>query len=314
MQYRQAITTLFFTVLLAVAPVANAVAAGQTLNIVHAQGTTAVPKNPQRVVILNPAALDITDALGIVPIGVPKTSAHYPEHLAKYSGSQYFDAGTLFEPNYEALSNAKPNLIIAGARAHDAYNKLSEIAPTIAMDFDPHNFVASLSERTRQLGEIFGKDAQADRLIAAFTAQIAEVRKSAEHAGTAMMIMINGGKMSAHSPGSRFGFVYDVLGFTPATTFPETGKHGNAVSPEFVMQANPDWLFVLDRDNAIGRKESASAQQVLDNALVRRTNAWKNQHIVYLNSGSLYIAGGIQSYSQLMTQIEQALKNTHAQN
>ena len=128
-----------------------------------------------------------------------------------------------------------------------------------------------------------------------------------------MMLMINGGKISAHSPGSRFGFIYDVLGFKPATSFPQTGKHGNAVSPEFIMEANPDWLFVLDRDSAIGRKEGASAQQVLDNPLVRKTNAWKKQQVVYLDSGSLYIAGGIQSYSNLMTQVKQVLDKAKTQ-
>ena len=139
------------------------------------------------------------------------------------------------------------------------------------------------------------------------------MRKESATAGSAMMLMINGGKISAHSPGSRFGFIYDVLGFKPATAFPETGKHGNAVSPEFIMEANPDWLFVLDRDSAIGRKEGESAQQVLDNPLVRKTNAWKKQQVVYLDSGSLYIAGGIQSYSNLMTQVKQVLDKTKTQ-
>jgi len=136
----------------------------------------------------------------------------------------------------------------------------------------------------------------------------------ADQAGTAMMLMVNGGKINAYSPGSRFGFIFDVLGFKPSTTFAATGQHGNTVSPEFIMEANPDWLFVLDRDNAIGnKKEGASANQVLDNPLVRRTNAWKNQHVVYLDSGSLYIAGGIQSYGNLMNQIKQVLSNTKPQ-
>lgn len=246
-------------------------------------------------------------------MGVPQTSAHYPQHLAKYNGKAYLNAGTLFEPNFEALSNARPDLILAGARAHDAYSKLSEIAPTVSLDLDPKHFVQSLTERTEQLGKLFGKEEKARQVLAAFNAQIADVRKESATAGSAMMLMINGGKISAHSPGSRFGFIYDVLGFKPATAFPETGKHGNAVSPEFIMEANPDWLFVLDRDSAIGRKEGESAQQVLDNPLVRKTNAWKKQQVVYLDSGSLYIAGGIQSYSNLMTQVKQVLDKTKTQ-
>lgn len=282
-----------------------------TIEVVHAQGTTQVPKNPQRVVILSPATLDIADALGVEIIGVPQTNAHYPAHLSKYSGDAYFNAGTLFEPNYEALINAKPDLIIAGARAAAAYDKLSGIAPTISLDIDPKNFLPSLTQRTEQLGEIFGKQEKAKEIVTAFNTQAEDIRKASAHAGSAMMLMVNGGKINAYSPDSRFGFIFDVLGFKPATTFAAGGQHGNTVSPEFIMEANPDWLFVLDRDSAIGsKKEGASANQVLDNPLVRRTNAWKNQRVVYLDSGSLYIAGGIQSYGNLMAQVNQVLSNT----
>ena len=282
-----------------------------TIEVVHAQGTTQVPKNPQRVVILSPATLDIADALGIDVMGVPQTSSHYPAHLAKYNKDTYINAGTLFEPNYEALINAKPDLIIAGARAAAAYDKLSGIAPTISLDIDPKNFLASMTQRTEQLGEIFGKQEKAKEILTAFNTQAKDIRKISDKAGSAMMLMVNGGKINAYSPDSRFGFIFDVLGFKPATTFASTGQHGNTVSPEFIMEANPDWLFVLDRDNAIGNeKEGASASQVLDNPLVRRTQAWKNQHVVYLDSGALYIAGGIQSYSNLMKQVNQKLSGT----
>lgn len=286
-----------------------AVAAEQKgqLSIEHAQGTTQVPLNPKKVIILNPATLDNADALAIPVAGVPKNSAHLPGFLAKYQGDDYLNAGTLFEPDYEALVNAKPDLIIAGGRARDAYDKLSEIAPTIALDVDPEHFVASLTQRTEQLAAIFGKQQQATALMAGFNARIAEIKGKSAKAGSAMVIMINGGKMSAYTPGSRFGFVYDALGFKPATSFKQTGRHGNVVSSEFILQTNPDWLFVLDRDSAIGRKEGQSAQQVLDNPLIRKTHAWKNRQVVYLDSASLYIAGGVQSYTQLMDKINVSL-------
>ncbi|MFS2224831.1 siderophore ABC transporter substrate-binding protein [Pantoea sp. B65] len=277
------------------------------ISIEHAQGTTRVPVNPRQVIILNPATLDIADALQIPVAGVPQTSTHLPPFLAKYQGKPYLNAGTLFEPDYEALSNAKPDLIIAGGRAHDAYDKLSEIAPTIALDIDNQHFVESLSQRTEQLAAIFGKQPQAKTLLDGFRQKIAALKVKSADAGTAMVLMISGGKMSAYTPGSRFGFVFDVLGFKPAASFAQTGRHGNVVSSEFILQTNPQWLFVLDRDNAIGRKEGQSAQQVLDNPLIRKTAAWQNKHIVYLDSASLYIAGGLQSYSQLMDNISSTL-------
>ncbi|MDW8845212.1 siderophore ABC transporter substrate-binding protein [Erwinia sp. MMLR14_017] len=309
MKIRSALASLLVVTGLAMGSFQPALAAEktETISVEHAQGTTQVPLNPKKVIILNPATLDNADALKIPVAGVPKNSAHLPPFLAKYQSEDYLNAGTLFEPDYEALVNARPDLIIAGGRARDAYDKLSEIAPTIALDTDPQHFVASLTQRTKQLAAIFGKQEQAKTLLADFDAKIAAIKAKSAQAGTAMVIMINGGKMSAYTPGSRFGFIYDALGFAPATSFRQTGRHGNVVSPEFILQTNPEWLFVLDRDNAIGRKEGQSAQQVLDNPLIRKTNAWQHQHIVYLDSASLYIAGGLQSYSQLMETISTAL-------
>ncbi len=64
-----------------------------TVRVAHLQGTTTLPQHPQRVVILNPSTLDIADALGITPAGVPQAGFTYPAHLAKYNGQGYFNAG-----------------------------------------------------------------------------------------------------------------------------------------------------------------------------------------------------------------------------
>ncbi|OCG06580.1 iron ABC transporter substrate-binding protein [Gilliamella sp. wkB178] len=282
----------------------------KTVTIEHAQGKTEVPDNPQKVVVFNPATLDIIDALNIPVTAVPQSDVHFPDFLAKYGDKAYTNVGTLFEPNYEVLSSLKPDLIVAGGRTNDVYNKLSEIAPTVALDIDPNNFLTSLTQRTEQLGTIFHKQDEAKKLIADFNQKIDQLKPKTANAGTALVIMINGGKMSAYGAKSRFGFVFDQLDFKPATTFQEAGRHGNAITAEFVLSVNPEWLFVLDRDNAIGNKEAQSAQQVLDNELIRKTDAWQHNHIVYLDSTSMYIAGGIQTYSRLMDQLNEVLQQS----
>ncbi|WP_143422026.1 siderophore ABC transporter substrate-binding protein [Gilliamella bombi] len=283
-----------------------------TLTIEHAQGKTDVPENPKKVVVFNTATLDIMDALNIPVTAVPQSDVHYPTFLSKYGRKDYTNVGTLFEPNYEVLSSIQPDVIVAGGRATDAYKKLNDIAPTISLDIDPNNFLSSLTQRTEQLGSIFNKQNEAKKLIADFNQKIEQLKTKTTTAGTALVIMVNGGKMSAYGSKSRFGFVFDVLGFQPATTFQEAGRHGNAVTSEFILSVNPQWIFVLDRDNAIGNKEAQSAQQVLDNELIRKTAAWQQNHIVYLDSSSMYIAGGIQTYSRLMDQIGVALQSEPA--
>lgn len=280
------------------------------LVIKHAQGEAFFGSVPKKVAVFNIATLDIIDALNIPVSAVPQSNVHLPDFLSKYSDKSYTNIGTLFEPNYEVLSSINPDLIIAGGRATDAYPKLEKLAETISLDIDSNNFLASLTERTRQLGGIFEKEKEASKLIEDFNQKIEQLKPKTSTAGSALVIMINGGKMSAYGPKSRFGFVFDVLGFQPATTFQEAGRHGNSVTSEFILSTNPEWLFVLDRDNAIGNKEAQSAQQVLNNELIRKTAAWQHNHIVYLDSTSMYIAGGIQTYSRLMDQIAEALQES----
>ncbi|MCV9879912.1 siderophore ABC transporter substrate-binding protein [Brenneria izbisi] len=279
----------------------------QTIAIEHAQGTTQVPQQPEKVIVFDPAVLDTLDALNVNIAGVPKSGTRLPPFLAKYSSDDYFDVGTLFEPNYEAISSAKPDLIIAGGRTRDAYDKLSAIAPTISMDVDESQFMTSFSQRIEQLGTIFGKEEEAKKQLADFKQNIGQTREKAANAGSALVLMVTGGKMSAYGPKSRFGFVFDELGFKPATEFPEAGRHGNVVTSEFLLSVNPEWLFVLDRDSAIGRTGSESALQVLDNPLIHKTAAWQNNRVIYLDSSSLYIAGGLQSYQALIRDVNDAL-------
>lgn len=280
----------------------------KTISIEHAQGTTQVPLSPKKVIVFDPAVLDTLDAMKIEVAGVPKSGTRLPEFLAKYSGDQYLDAGTLFEPKYEALSSAGPDLIIAGGRTRDAYDKLSAIAPTISMDVDEHQFMNSFTQRVEQLGTIFGKEDEAKKQLADFKKNIAQTHEKATNAGSALVLMVSGGKMSAYGPKSRFGFIFDELGFKPATEFPDAGRHGNVVTSEFLLSVNPEWLFILDRDSAIGRPGGESAQQVLDNPLIHKTAAWQNNRVIYLDSASLYIAGGLQSYQELVRDVNDALK------
>ena len=283
----------------------------QVITIDHFQGKTEVPRHPQKVIVMNMETLDIIDALGVPVAGVPQTNVHFPEFLSKYGSADYVNAGTLFEPAYEALSNAKPDLILGGSRARDAYDKLSGIAPTISMDIDNKDFIGSLTERTSELGMLFGKEKEAEKLISDFKGKIAGIKETAPTAGKAMVILVSGGKISAYGPGSRFGFIFDELGFEPAYVFPEdTGRHGNIVNAELLVKLNPDWLFVIDRDGAIGRSDAQPAAEVLDNALVRKTSAWNKGQVAYLDSSAVYIAGGIQTYTKLMDDINSALEKS----
>ena len=106
--------------------------------------------------------------------------------------------------------------------------------------------------------------------------------------------MANDGAMSVYGPGSRFGVIHNEFGFAPADTNIDTANHGQNISYEYLLKVNPDVILVIDRAATVGG--SVTAEQVLDNPLVKMTTAAKEGQIYYLSSEVWYTAsGGLQS-------------------
>ncbi|CAN7462793.1 siderophore ABC transporter substrate-binding protein [Brucella pseudogrignonensis] len=282
-----------FSRLFGAALVATALASGANaadVAVKHAQGETTVATNPEKVVVFDFATLDNLDRLGVKIIGVPGSIA-FPEYLKKYDGADYTKVGTLFEPDYEAVNAAEPDLIIVGGRSAAKYGELAKIAPTIDLTVPAKEFISGTEANIEKLGKIFGKETEAKAEVDKLNSELAALKEKTKGKGKGLMILTSGGKISAYGPGSRFGVLHDSFGVEPAAPDLSVGNHGQPVSSEFILETNPDWLFVLDRDAAIGR-EGTSAKQLLDNELVRQTNAWKNDQVVYLNAQNWYLVGG----------------------
>lgn len=287
-------------VTVAVAPLAGPAGAAEMV-IKHAQGETKLPAVPAKVLTFDIASLDTLTALGIDVAGVPK--GNKPDYLAKYAGDKVPTIGTLFEPDYEAVNAAEPDLVIVAGRSRAKYADLAKIAPTIDLSVDDTRYLASAKENVLTLGRIFDKQAAAEALVAKLDTSAAALKVKAANAGNALLVLTTGGKMSTYGPGSRFGILFDEYGIKPADTNIKIGNHGQPASFEYILEKNPDWLFVIDRDAAIGQDKSP-ASTFLDNDIIHQTKAWKAGHVVYLDPMSMYIVGnGATAMQKVMDQI-----------
>lgn len=263
--------------------------ATSTVAITHAQGTTDVPQNPERVVVLDHSSLGTLDQFGVEPVAVAKGGV-LPTHLTKYADDRYADVGTLQEPNLEKIAEADPDLIVIAARTAESYPELAKIAPTIDMSVDPKRSFEAAKENAVKLGTIFGTSEQVTQALAELDADVEKARSLGAEAGDALIVMVSGGKLSAYGPGSRFGLIHDTLGIEPAAQVKADGRHGEVISFEFIAEADPDIIYVIDRDAAIGQDGKAAAE-VLDNDLVNATKAAKTQRIIPLDGSRWYLAG-----------------------
>lgn len=264
----------------------------EEITIKHKLGEARLKKNPQKVVAFDFGVLDSLDKLGIEVAGVAQSNL--PPYLEKYKDAKYANVGSLKEPDFEKINALKPDVIFISGRQQEAYEELNKIAPTIFLGVDTSKYMESFTENMKTLGQIFGKEAQVDEELAKINDSIKQLYEKATASGkNALIIMANEGKISAYGPGSRFGILHDVFGFTPVDKNIEVSTHGQSVSFEYVLEKDPDYLFVIDRGAAVKSGEGDStAQQVVENDLVKKTKAFKNGNIVYLDANYWYLSGG----------------------
>lgn len=279
-------------VLLAAAAAGVAQAANVPITVQHHLGTTVIGKLPQRVVALDMNEVDFLDQLGVPVAGMPKDFV--PHFLAKYKeGPGVQDTGAIVQPNLERVHAARPDLILITSLQAKHYRELSEIAPTIHFDVDYRDsqvkHIEVIKDHLLSLGRIFGKEDLARRKAAELDDKVAEVRRITQgRPEKALIVLHNNGAFSAFGMRSRYGFVFNALGVKPAMPTVEAGLHGQPISSEFIQQANPDVIYVVDRTAVMERRSALNAES-LGNPLLRQTNAWKNGRVVFADSEAWYI-------------------------
>ena len=274
-----------------------------TVTIEDARGSIEVPKNPKNVAVLDFGHLDTLIALGKEDAVTGTATDNMPAYLAD-TEDQFENVGTLKEPNVEALANLAPELIIISNRLLDFAEQLEEIAPVVVLSVDYTDYWGSVQKNITSLGTIFDEEAAAEEAIATLNEEIEAVQaKTAGISEKTLTLLLNDGSMSAFSTGSRFGFIYDTLGFTPVDAAIEDSTHGQSVGYEGLLEINPQILFVVDRTAAIGTASDENAA-LLENDFVYQTDAYKNNKIINLSSDLWYLSGGgIESFHLMIEEI-----------
>lgn len=263
-------------------------ASAQTVTVATARGDVAVPTNPDVVFSYDYDAIDTLTVLGIAVDGAPSLAGVVPA----WAQLDVINIGSLFEPDYEVVNAEQPGLIIVGGRSAAVHDELAKLAPTIDLS-GSGDLLADIHRNVRTLSAIFDKQADGEAALAALDAKIASVRAQVATADNGMLIMVNGGSLSAIAPDNLRGrFLHEVLGLTPTIADVQSATHGEPISFEFLLEHDPQWLFVIDRDAAIGTEGAQPAAAVLDNELMHNTTAWKDGNVVYLNPFNWYIVLG----------------------
>lgn len=270
-------------------------AAPTTITVQHAKGETTVPLAPKRVVVYDLASLDTMQALSLPVAGVPK--ANFPAYMAGYADAKYKVAGSLFEPDYEALSQLRPDLIVVAGRSASKYETLSKIAPTLDLSTSGNNLLSDMQRNVSTLASLWGKQAQGEKLMQQVRSDVDATRAVAAKAEQGLLVLAVNKNMSGQTPGSRFGLLYDVLGVKPALPADPAKTRGISLKMDDIAKLNPEWLFVIDRNAGTGTTKDKDGNPVLpskelfDNDTIKQTKAGKKQQVVFVDPQIWYLMG-----------------------
>lgn len=279
-------------------------AKSEEFTVKHQLGDTKVKTNPEKVVVFDMGTLDTLDKLDVEVAGVPHDGL--PEYLSAYK-EKTENVGGLKEPDFEKINEMNPDLILISGRQSEAYEELSEIAPTVFVGVDTTKYMESFEENVTLLGKIFGKEDQAAKELASVEEKIDALKKEVPADKKGLIVLANGGKVSAYGLNSRFGIIHDVFGVPAVDDKLEVSTHGQSISFEYIAEKNPDYLFVIDRDAVVG--DGDAAKETVENDIVKNTNAYKDGHIVYLDPDYWYLSGGgVESVNEMVKEISEGLK------
>lgn len=151
------------------------------VTVKHKFGETVIKSAPVRVATVSWVNADVSIALGVIPVGMPKDdwggnakgSTPWKDAALEKAGAaigtakapvQYSETDGI---NFTEIAKTAPDLILAaysGVTAED-YKKLSEIAPVIAYPEAPYS--TSWQDSTTMIGAALGRSQAAKELIAA---------------------------------------------------------------------------------------------------------------------------------------------------
>ncbi|MGV9804428.1 ABC transporter substrate-binding protein [Micromonospora chersina] len=282
-------------------------AAGETREITHAMGTSKVPTEPKRVVVLDTDKIDTALSLGVTPVGAATAgeAKSWPTYFGADKLAGIKEVGVLTEPDLEAINALKPDLILGSKfRQEKFYDELSAIAPTVFTE----KVGITWKENFLLDGKALGKEQQAKDLLAAYEKRAKDFGAKLGDASSRKVSIVRfiPGNIRVYGPDSFSGIVVGDTGLgRPQRQLLEgkEDKRFDLVSPERVNEVDGDVVFVT----AYGEKAAAEQAKVTAGSLWQGLSAVKagKAHVV---SDEVWMTGiGVGAANKIVDDLEKYL-------
>ncbi|MDQ1375366.1 MAG: cobalamin transport system substrate-binding protein [Actinomycetota bacterium] len=227
--------------LTALAAVILAGACGSNNDKQAASTTTAAANVPERIVSLSATGTEMLFAIGAgKQVVAVDDQSNYPPTAPKTSLSG-------FKPNVEAIANYKPDLVVLTDSATEIKGGLEALGAKVFVQPAAKTLDDAYAQ-LRQLGTVTGHVDQADTVATKMKSDLTKLKASlpTNARGLTYYHELDNTYFSATSS-TFIGSVYSLLGLKNiADTADKQGTGYPQLSAEYVLQANPDLVFLAD--------------------------------------------------------------------
>jgi iron complex transport system substrate-binding protein len=254
----------------------------------HARGSTEIPAEPERIVVLDTGELDSLVALGVTPVGAVTTdvATGFLSYLQE-PAEGVEQVGTIGEPNLEAIAAVQPDLILSNEVRHaELYDELSQIAPTV--------FAADLGDTWKEnfllAAEALGMETEAESVMADYQQAATDLGESlGDPAGTTVSpVRFVAGGIRVYSEQSFIGTVLTDIGLS-ITELPD------GEVPTFV-ELSPEEITAADADvvlwSSYGTADESGEETVVGGPLWSRLPAVQDGRAIAVEDDVFYTGIG----------------------
>lgn len=251
------------------------------VSITTGLGTTTIESAPKRVVALGWGDAETALELGVQPVGASDWLAFGGDGVGPWLKGAYDKSPKIIqalEPSYEDILKLNPDVILDVKSSGDKerYDKLSAIAPTVAIPKGGANYLASTEQQTTMIAKALGKESEGKKLLSGLDDAYAAARKA--HPGfegkTAVVGAYSSEGFGAYaSTDSRSTFMRN-LGFEiPKAIDEQAGK-------EFSVHLSDENLDLLDADLTLILPIYVDASEASSNKLFQKVPSVEAGHSI----------------------------------